>query len=244
LPDRSQMANKSVLSSNAFMETFPCPYFRDGRETSVEYIVADAFSGKEFDTILSKGYRRIGRVFYRNVCSRCSACKPIRIEVEKFSPGKSGRRTVKKNDDLLVRVASFPEVTPEKRSLYEHYVSSKHGEPVDAPDSTVPALYALHYGYERIIEMNYFEGETLIGVGIADEGEDSLSSNYFYYDTDYLDRRPGVFSILQEIVLAKRMGKRYYYLGFYIADNSAMSYKKDFRPNQIFEDDAWIEFLS
>jgi arginyl-tRNA--protein-N-Asp/Glu arginylyltransferase len=238
------MAHKSALSPNAFTETSPCPYFRDGREATVEYIVADAFSRREFDTFLSRGYRRLGRVFYRNVCSRCSACKPIRIEVEKFIPGRSGKRTLKKNEDLQVRVTALPGVTPEKLALYEHYVRSKHGEPVDTPAAAVPAVYALHYGYDHIIEMNYFVDGTLMGVGIIDEGEDALSSNYFYYDTAYLDRRPGAFSILQEISLAKKMGKRYYYLGFYIADNPAMSYKKDFRPNQILEDDVWIEFLS
>jgi arginine-tRNA-protein transferase len=90
--------------------------------------------------------------------------------------------------------------------------------------------------------MNYYLGSRLLGVGIVDEGKDCLSSNYFYYDTDYLGRRPGIFSILQEILCAKRMGKRYYYLGFYIEKNPAMSYKKDFRPNQILENDEWIEF--
>jgi arginine-tRNA-protein transferase len=237
------MLHKSVESLNTFTEKYPCPYFRDGREASVEYIVADVFSGKEFYTFLSKGYRRLGRVFYRNICSCCSECKPIRIEVEKFNPGKSSRRTLKENKDIQVQIASTPSVTPEKLALFEHYVSSKHGESNVAPDSSIPVLYGMHYGYDHIIEMNYSLDSTLLGIGIVDEGEACLSSNYFYYDTDYLDRRPGIFSILHEILLAKRMGKRYYYLGFYIKNNPAMSYKKDFRPNQILENDEWIEFL-
>ena len=167
----------------------------------------------------------------------------MRIEVEKFNPGKSSRRTIKKNKDIQVRIVSPPSVTPEKLTLYEHYVSSKHGESNVTPDSTIPVVYSMHYGYDHIIEMNYSWDNTPVGIGIVDEGEDCLSSNYFYYDTDYLDRRPGIFSILQEIFLAKRMGKRYYYLGFYIENNPAMSYKKDFRPNQILRYDEWIDFL-
>jgi len=237
------MVHKSVESPGDFTEKYPCPYFRDGREASVEYIVADAFSGNEFHMFLAKGYRRLGRVFYRNICSSCSECKPIRIEVEKFNPGKSGRRTLKKNKDLQVQITSRPSVTPEKRALYEQYVSSKHGESNVAPDGSIPVLYSMHYGYDHIIEMNYSLDSTLVGIGIVDEGKDCLSSNYFYYNTDHLFRRPGIFSILQEILLANTMGKRYYYLGFYIDKNPAMSYKKAFRPNQILENDEWTDFL-
>jgi len=240
--DQDFMLHKSLKSPNTFRETFSCPYFRDGREASVEYLIADALSGKEFHLFLSRGYRRLGRVFYKNICASCAECKPIRIDVEKFNPGKSSRRTLKVNKDLQVRIASPPSVTPDKLVLYERYVSSKHGESNVAPDSSIRVLYSMHYGYDHIIEMHYSLGRTLLGIGIVDEGEDSLSSNYFYYDTDYLDRRPGIFSVLQEIRLAKKMGKKYYYLGFFIENNRAMSYKKDFRPNQILENDEWTEF--
>jgi len=83
--------------------------------------------------------------------------------------------------------------------------------------------------------MDYYLDAKLIGVGIIDEGADSLSSNYFYYDTGYLGRRPGVFSVLEKISLARQMGKKYYYLGFYIEEALKMSYKKYFRPNQLYQ---------
>ena len=91
--------------------------------------------------------------------------------------------------------------------------------------------------------MDYFIGEKLIAVGIVDEGEDAVSSTYFYYDTAYLERRPGIFSILQEISLALSLGKKYYYLGFCIEETSKMSYKKHFRPNQVYENGEWRDFL-
>ena len=180
------MLHKSAESPSAFTETYPCPYFKDGREASVEYIVADDFSRKEFHLLLSKGYRRLGQVFYRNICSSCSECKPIRIEVEKFTPGKSSRRTLKDNKDLQVQIASPPSVTPEKLALYEHYVSSKHGESNVTPDISIPAVYGMHYGYDHIIEMNYSLDSTLVGIGIVDEGKDFLASNYCYYYSSYL----------------------------------------------------------
>lgn len=91
--------------------------------------------------------------------------------------------------------------------------------------------------------MDYFLGEKLICVGIVDAGSDSLSSNYCYYDTDYLAARIGIFSIIMEIALAKSLGKKYYYLGFYIEETPKMSYKKFFRPNQVRQDGEWRDFL-
>lgn len=230
-------------SQKRYTEQYPCPYFKDGREASVEYIVADSFSREAFHRFLLKGYRRLGRILYRNICSGCSACKPLRIEVEQFRPGKSDRRTLRENEDITVQIASRPSVSPEKIALYERYVRRKHGEPAIIPESGMAVVCSMHHGYDHIIEMNYFHGDILMGVGIIDEGEDCLSSNYFYYDTAYLKRRPGIFSILQEILLARNMGKRYHYLGFYIANNPSMAYKKDFHPNQILEDDVWTEFM-
>ena len=90
--------------------------------------------------------------------------------------------------------------------------------------------------------MDYYLEDRLVGVGIVDEGRDSLSSNYFYYDTDFPERRLGVLSILREMALAGVMRKKYYYLGFYIEENPKMSYKKFFRPNQVLENGEWKDF--
>jgi len=77
----------------------------------------------------------------------------------------------------------------------------------------------------------------------VDEALDALSSNYFYYDTDFLSRRLGVFSIINEILLCRQLGRKYYYLGFYVEETSKMRYKKDFCPNQIYEGGEWKDFL-
>ncbi len=128
--------------------------------------------------------------------------------------------------------------------LYHKYVNSKHPEnkEKDLGDS-VNILMAIHHGCGNILEMEYYLNDKLVGVGIVDEGVDSLSSNYFYYDTEYLDRRLGIFSILKEIELAQKLEKKYYYLGFYIEENPKMSYKKYFKPNQILETGVWKSFM-
>lgn len=222
----------------SFIEDLPCPYINE-RTASLEFILPAEELAANFHKFLAAGYRRLGGVLYRNVCRGCSACRPIRLETDKFKTSKSQQRTMRKNRDLRVECLT-PSVTAEKVALYGRYVSAKHSEGQEGDNRDCQmTLASLHLGYAGSIEMDYFLGDSLIGVGIVDVGEDALSSAYFYYDTGYLNRRPGVFSILREISLARSMGKKYYYLGFCVEETPKMSYKKFFRPNQVYDDGKW-----
>jgi arginyl-tRNA--protein-N-Asp/Glu arginylyltransferase len=225
----------------SFQETFPCPYFGDGREATVEFIPLSRGNVRQYARLLAQGYRRFGGVFYRNVCTSCSACLPIRLQTAAFQPSRSQRRTTRMNRDLRMELASPAVVTEEKIELYAAYIHSKHRDAGDeeSPEDSARTLSHVHYGYPFTLETVYYLGEQLVGVGILDEAEDALSSNYFYYDTSCLQRRLGVFSILREIDLARRMGKEYYYLGFYIRETAKMSYKGGFRPHQLLIGGHW-----
>jgi arginine-tRNA-protein transferase len=226
-------------------EEFPCPYIQDGRTASIEYLLPSEADTKHFHEYLSRGYRRLDTVFYHNCCTDCSSCMPIRLIAKDFTPARSQKRTLRENDDIDLIILQTPAVTDLKVRLYEKYLQTKHGKTggkKGCDPETV--LRMLHCGCNHALEMDYYLGETLIGVGIVDEGRNALSSNYFYYDTDFLSRRLGIFSIMQEIFLAQRMKKRYYYLGFYIEETAKMSYKKYFRPNQILRNGEWMNFLN
>lgn len=238
------MVQKTKKPSVTFQETYPCPYFADGRTTAIKIIVPGDDDLKNYHKFLARGYRRIGQIFYCNVCDLCLDCRPIRIEADKFRLSRSHRRTLRKNDDIHVEILRNTSLTAEKILLYEKYVHTKHGND-NNEDQCDPfnSLISIHYGYPDIIEMDYYLEDRLVGVGIVDEGKDSLSSNYFYYDTDFPERRLGVLSILREIALAGVMMKKYFYLGFYIEENPKMSYKKFFRPNQVLENGEWKDFF-
>lgn len=238
------MKHKEKENTLTFKEIYPCPYLDYAGMSAIEYNIPDENDIENFHKFLAKGYRRLGRIFYRNICDKCSACLPIRVEKNKFQSSRSHKRTLKKNEDVRIEVLQNSHITPDKIALYDKYVKSKHGEEKDEEfGDAINVLLSIHHGYPYTIEMDYYLNDKLIGVGIVDEGKDSLSSNYFYYDTDYPDRRLGIFSIVQEIFLAGSMRKKYYYLGFYIEENAKMSYKKYFRPNQIYEKGKWREFM-
>jgi len=229
---------------SCYHDSSVCPYFSDGRVSTIEYLIPGDDEFRNFHKFLSNGYRRLGPIFYRNVCCNCSSCLPVRLESRKFMASRSQIRTLKRNKDIRVEIYSHPHLSQDKIMLYDSYIRSKHNDDKGTSSGdAIKVLLNIHYGYPDTLEMNYFYGDKLIGVGIVDEAHDSLSSNYFYYDTDFLDRRPGIFSILREISLAAELGKKYYYLGFYIKENPKMSYKKDFRPNEIYVKGKWREFI-
>ncbi len=222
-------------------EEFPCPYIPDGRTAAIECLLPSEKDSAGFDSYLAAGYRRFDSIFYRTCCSGCAACVPLRISAEEFVPSRGQRRTLRRNEDISVVVLPYPEVTQQKILLYEEYLRTKHGpQETTGPQDTARALQMVHHGYDRVVEMNYFSGSELVGVGILDAGSQALSANYFYYDTRHLARRLGIFSILQEILLTRRLGFRYYYLGFYIAETGKMSYKAQFRPHELFRNNRWL----
>lgn len=239
------MRPKAEEIRSIFSEKSRCPYYNDGRMSHIEYFFPKDQETGDYHKYLERGYRRYGSIFYRNICDGCHSCLPLRLETMRFNPGKSQRRTLRKNLDLQIRVLSGTFITEDKISLFRKYMESKHDDYFsEGKSDALDSLANIHYGYDSVIEMDYYLEDRLVGVGIVDEARDSLSSNYFYYDTGLLNRRLGVLSILKEITLAGLMGKKYYYLGFYIEDNSKMSYKIQFRPNEIYEKGRWAPFLS
>ena len=87
----------------------------------------------------------------------------------------------------------------------------------------------------QTIQSEYYLEDRLIGVGFLDRSDRALSSVYFVYDTACEEYRLGTYSAIKEIQYAAEEGLEYYYLGYYIAENSSMAYKNRFRPNERFD---------
>ena len=240
MPGVTNEIGESVLS---FEENMDCPYFKDKRSATIEYVIIGYAWECDFSLFLSKGYRRLGGMLYRSICDQCHACQPMRLDPDTFRISRSQKRTARKNRDIRVKISHDVSITPEKIALFRKYTTSKHQEEKKEREDYEGILRGIHYGFDNAMAMNYSIGNKLIGVGIIDKGKDALSSNYFYYDTDCLDRRLGIYSVLQEIFLAQHLRKSYYYLGYYIEENAKMSYKKFFRPNEIYTKGHWKAFL-
>ena len=81
---------------------------------------------------------------------------------------------------------------------------------------------------------------TLLGVAVADVLPDGVSAVYTFYDPNELRRGLGVFAILIEIEQARQLGLPWVYLGYWIEQCEKMSYKRNFRPLQLYRDGTWL----
>lgn len=219
-----------------------CDYIRDGRKSRI-LLLSNAERLKEsYHLYLKKGFRRFGEYLYQNICENCSECISIRLETDRFVLSKSQKRCLKKNSDVEVIISQDSVLDAEKLALYTRYREARH--PDGQQNDYANEIGNCHSGYSGTIEIQYRLEGRLIGVSIIDMALDSVSAVYFYYDPDLMQRRLGIFSMIQEILLARKLGKKYYYLGYYIESVECMAYKKYFRPNQLEKDGVWKDFLS
>jgi arginine-tRNA-protein transferase len=185
---------------------------------------------------MDAGFRRSGTFIYQPACRGCRECRPIRVPVEEFRPSKSQRRAWRRNADVVVAVGP-PEPTEEKFDLYARYARDWHGKPEpETPESFIDFLYTSPVD---TVEMVYRDASgKLLGAGICDACERSLSSVYFYFDPRERRRGLGTFSSMWEIAFARRSRIPYYYVGYWIRECHAMSYKSHFRPSELLGTDG------
>jgi len=214
-----------------------CPYLPDKKARSEAYSV-NRLEGAVYERLLTRGFRRSGRVVYRPRCRDCAECRQLRVPVTLFKPTRSMRRVLRHNADLTVEEGS-PTPDPEKFAVYRRYLEAQHDESMARSyESFCEFLYDSPM---ETCEFRYRLDGRLIGVSIADRLPLGLSSVYMYFDPEFAQRSPGTFSVLWEIDYCRRAGLEYYYLGFYVAGSPTMSYKARFRPNEILVgDDRWI----
>lgn len=214
-----------------------CPYL-PGKMSRNEVYNADELDGAFYESLMSRGFRRSGRIVFRPRCRGCAECRQLRILVDEFIPSRSMRRVLRRNADIRVATAEAAP-TAEKFALYQRYLDAQH-------DDTMSRSYDSFQGFlydspMDTFEFQYFLGERLVGVSVVDRCPHGLSSVYMYFDPGCKERSLGTLSVLSEIRYCQEEAFTYYYLGFYVAQSKTMTYKARFRPNQILAGgDHWV----
>lgn len=201
-----------------------------------------ALTPEQFDERLAEGDRRSGVFLYRTQCPTCRACQPIRLEVEKFRPSATQRRVQRRGDAKLSVQVGPPVVDASRVRLFNCHRDSRQLASGDSPIDQRSYAEFLTDTCCQTIELSYWRQERLVAVAIADGGRSSLSAVYCYYDPEFRDLSLGTYSVLREVELCRASGRRYLYLGFFIAESPHMSYKANFRPHQRLVDGRWVDF--
>ncbi|WP_345985925.1 arginyltransferase [Sulfurimonas sp. HSL-1656] len=225
---KTQGANR-LLKECALEEK--CAYL-PGQEQTTHYKIISHCSPAYCDHLIRRGWRRFGEMFFRPICSNCSACESIKIDVNAYRFSRSEKRVLRKNEDLtvMIRRPGMSRRHLELFSAYHRYMHHRRGwdeQPVTPRNYYSSFVHGYNdFGYEVL----YFDRERLIGVDLIDILPSGISSIYFYYDPEYADRSLGKYSLLQQISLAKERGLPWIYLGYYVEGCQSLMYKRDYTP--------------
>lgn len=226
--------------SSGYVHVGDCVYL-PGRRWALRMLPSPR-DDEVYRRLLDHHHRRSGWIVYQPVCMGCRECRPIRVPVARFQPSKSQRRALRRNQDVVLEVGP-PEPTQEKLDLHNRFVEARFDRG-DTGFASVDA-YAEVFGPSPIttLEMRYRVEGRLVGLGIVDVVPDVVSSVYFYFDPAESKRSLGTYSALQEIEFARRTGRGYLYLGYYVQGCKEMSYKARFQPSELLTADGrWVPF--
>lgn len=220
----------------------PCPYLPEQTSRLPLRLPIRRLRRTELDERLAAGDRRQGLMLYRTACSGCVACEPIRIDVQRFQPGRTQRRIERNGDREIERSIGPLEPTLEKVALYNKH---KRGRGLSSGERSIDLDgYTAFLGESCCdsFEVRYRVNGRLIGVAVVDRAETSLSAVYFYFDPAHEHRSPGVYSVLKQLELCRRFGLRHLYLGLYIRACPSMAYKGRYLPHERLLDGRWQTF--
>lgn len=216
----------------------PCAYL-PGMSASLEIRVQVDVSPAELEAMLERGWRRFGPVYFRPVCADCQQCVTLRIPTATFHASKSQRRAVSKAARLTRRVAR-PQVDEERLALYARWHAHRENargwqeSPIDAE------RYAFDFAFPHpcVREVTFTDpddGDRLVGVGIVDDTDVSLSAVYFFWDPELAPSSLGTAHITLLIEEARQRGLPYVYLGYRVEGCASLEYKGRFRPHELLE---------
>lgn len=217
----------------------PCPYIAGRSEQKLVIELRTEDAGRFFGELARAGFRRSHGLAYKPTCQGCNACVPVRIPVAGFTPSRSLRRIVARNQDL-VAAERPPAATEEHFRLFKRYLAQRHGESDMAEmgwrdyramveDTTIDSA---------LVEQRGTDG-TLLAVCLIDLADDSLSAVYSFFDPSAAKRSLGKYVVLELMRRAGELGLDHVYLGYWIEGSATMDYKRRFPGLEAFRDGVW-----
>jgi len=225
-----------------------CDYL-SGERATLEYRVMSGVGPEELESLLVRGWRRLGPFYFRPACAGCFECVPLRIPVATFAPSRSQERAARRARRFRVRLG-VPRVDRARLDLYARWHAAReerrgwNASPLTGED------YALQFAYphEAVREVTLWDGGTLVALGLSDVTPRAWSAIYFFYDPAIARLSPGVANVMLSLELARERGLPHVYLGYRVLGCPSMRYKATFRPHELLlgrpgpeEAPRWVE---
>lgn len=218
--------------------SYPCSYLPDLQARSQVATPAIIVGTQVYSELVQHGFRRSGTYTYRPHCDNCSACVPLRVLAKEFSANRSQRRAWKQHAGLDVSILPLQD-NSEHYELYQRYQSTRHKDGgMDNDDRESYQNFLLQSHVDSLL-VEFREEGVLRMVSLIDLLGDGLSSVYTFYEPDLPRARFGVYNVLWQIELCRKLDLDFVYLGYWIEKSRKMSYKTDYQPAQGLINGTW-----
>jgi len=219
----------------------PCRY-RPQVDESVELCMMLGQPAAVAGPMLRAGWRHFGMVWFRPSTACCGRCLSLRVPVRQFAPSKSQRAAVARAQRAGLEVTiGEPIATLEKAEMYRDHKQRFDGAPEDYSLATFHRSFCIVPEITR--EFQYRISGKLLGVGYVTTADGIASSQYFFFAPEASSWRLGTVSLITEIAWSREQGFEHLLLGYFVADNRHLSYKADFRPNEVLQANGeWTPF--
>ncbi len=220
----------------------PCPYLPDRKERKAFTNLAVGDPDSLHNVLSQAGFRRSQGIAYRPACSRCNACRSVRVNTRGFELSRNDRRTLTRNNTLVRRpVAS--QATREQFRLLKAYLRQRHDNG-GMSEMTYRDYVAMVGGSPvQSLIFEYREGPDanapLVAVSITDVLRDGFSMVYTFFDPEQPARGLGHYVILDHVLHAAERGLPHVYLGYWVKGSPKMSYKRRYGPLEVLDGETW-----
>ncbi len=222
----------------------PCPYLEGKCERKIFSYLGGPAAPAVNAMLTRRGFRRSQKIIYLPACESCSACVPVRIITDDFQHGRSRRRILNRNTDIIRRIRA-PRATSEQYGILRSYLDSRHfdGGMVDMTVLDYASMVEETTVETSIAEYSLREPsgeERLIAIALTDTLSDGLSMIYSFFDPDDARRSLGQYMILDHVAWARELGLSYVYLGYWVEGSRKMDYKNAFQPLEKLTQTGWV----
>jgi arginine-tRNA-protein transferase len=223
----------------------PCPYLPGKEERKVFTHLVGRRAGRLNDALTHSGFRRSQTIAYRPACENCKACVSVRILCNQFVPGRTQRKVLARNEDIVGTLGGARSDSAQY-ALFRSYLDYRHSDGGMADMAMLDYAMMIEDSHVESRLMRYRlrtpEGEPpgpLVACCLTDVLDDGLSMVYSFYDPALANRSLGAFMILDHIFRARAMLLPHLYLGYWVAGSRKMDYKAHYLPQERLGTEGW-----
>jgi arginine-tRNA-protein transferase len=234
--------DKKILEDVQFYITtkYSCGYINGQDAQSLVATPYKNINGQNYNSLISRGFRRSGQYVYKPNCKNCSACIPIRILASSYIVSRSQKRLKKYLNKLSVKVLPLT-FNEEHYNLYVDYQNNRHRNNSENEDDIADYNDFLIKSNVNSKLVEFRLNNQLKMVTIIDIINDGISAVYTFYDCNDQKLSLGTMSIIWLLNLCAKENLSFLYLGYWIYESQKMKYKTNFKPYELMIEGVWQE---